>query len=189
MAFGPNSTNLRERRAYAHAMISKAKENPTPENKIDALIAGNSASNTKKGENLGRQALNSIRNIYPDVRVPFFGKGVDFKLTDPIGPTGRLVNEEVAKALGRDVGSIVDFKPESEEEHRQLSETWLIEVSRGKPVDPSIVDSHATNGFRLGAHFSTADFGVPGTAEQYDLALMVKEDMRRIPSEPVNLLS
>lgn len=65
MAFGPNSTNPRERRAYAHTLRDKAIISGQPDDKIAALEAANSAANTNKGEGLGMNVFSAFRNRAP----------------------------------------------------------------------------------------------------------------------------
>ncbi|MFT4532255.1 MAG: hypothetical protein ACI9T8_000266 [Candidatus Saccharimonadales bacterium] len=60
--FGPESTNPRMKRAYAHATRDKALSTGAPEDKVHSLEAGLVASRTSKGEELGKQALSAIRN-------------------------------------------------------------------------------------------------------------------------------
>lgn len=59
--FSPESTNPRQRRAYAHALRDKAIVSGEPKDKVAAVEAAKSASATSKGKDLGHQALTAFR--------------------------------------------------------------------------------------------------------------------------------
>jgi hypothetical protein len=60
-SFGLQSTNPRQRRAYAHALRDKAIASGEPQDKLAAVEAAKTASATTKGRELGHQALSAFR--------------------------------------------------------------------------------------------------------------------------------
>ena len=90
--FGPESTNPRQQRAYAHALRDKALSSGEPQDKLAAVEAAMSASTTTKGKDLGKQALSAFRRAAgQELHVPY-----------PIPrprPTAKFYNKTSAQAM------------------------------------------------------------------------------------------
>ena len=57
MLFRPESTDPRQQRAYAEALLTTALATNEPADKLAAVLAANRASNTNKGSGQGQERM------------------------------------------------------------------------------------------------------------------------------------
>lgn len=101
MSFGPESTNPREKRAYAHAKRDKALKTGMSRDKIDAVEAAIHAGSSKKGKDLGREAVAAFNGGTPRADKEF---NKVFDVTTFIQPDRAKAMDLVSKAVGPELG-------------------------------------------------------------------------------------
>lgn len=179
-SFGPESTNPRHRRAFAHAKITKAIETGLPEDKLAAVEAGNAASGTKKGKGLGVQALRTAikqyenpdlyRRVHPIERT-YNGKGIYWSSPDFVRRY-----KAIEGAIGKTGVSLT--KPETDEEYleaankivnniRRNTDGLIYEDGHRPSKDPLVIASSGQNGE---CYLTEVDGSVPGTSFANDAA-------------------
>lgn len=159
--FGPQSTNPRHRRAYAHALRAKAV---TPDEKVHALEAANAASNTTKGKGLGEQTLRAFINQYENRELSRFvyppDRVWDGSMISWSSPEFVRRHEAVAQVVGRTAGVVIT-KPSSPEEYYAAA----VAVDAEEPTAENADFAH-----REDLSLLTADYSIPGTAFQWGAA-------------------
>ena len=174
MAFGPESTNPRERRAYAHAMIQKGIDGGKPEDKLEAVRVANKASLTEKGKGMGHQAVRAAIN-----QDPYFPKDVTQKSVMTRSDMRYWTNPEfvdrykaVTEAVGRTGTEIT--KPETGEEYLSAAHQVNNSVGLGESVENNARSSQAR-----GDSMIQQDFTVPGTYYEHRAAQALAYDSSR----------
>ena len=169
-SFGPESTNPRLRRAYAHSLRDAALVSGKPEDKLAAQEAANAASHSSKGHNLGAQTLKAILNQYEDSSmtwrtvhpvdyVPSYVSKV--VSTSWIGPEYVKRHNAVVEAMGLERTGVTITKPTSPEEYYQAAIRVRAEHE---------THANALYAEREGLSYMETDYSVPGTHAQIDAA-------------------
>lgn len=166
-SFGPNSSNPRVRRSYAHAKRDEAIRSGLAQDKIDALEAAKAAISSKKGESLGRQALSAFRNASS---VKMNENPTKFR---DMHTSGTFNSETMAHAKqlisdidGSELGvSVNTYKPESIDEyvkafrridaqsvHNMQGAVWADGTPADVPSSNDAIQNGAEYNFRDGAY-------------------------------------
>ncbi len=154
--FGPESTNPRQNRAYAHALRAKAIASGESEDKIQALEAANSASSTKKGRELGKQTLLAFVNQYNGAEKLFKVRSVDatnngFSASWLSQDFVRLY-EAVETSMGKSGISVE--KPTTEDEYYKAAS--LVDAPIG-------IEKSVNHAMKKDLSVVTRDYSIPGT--------------------------
>lgn len=167
--FGLESTNPRERRAYAHAMRDKAIETGLPEDKIAAVEVANAASRSSKGQGLGEEVVRAMANIsFTRSSTKIHGQ------EDAWQGLGRsFVGKDYERAylaVGEALGSMFGIELVTPE-----SKLYEVKVNAFTQTleHPEEALSYAINS---GSSLVQYDWSVPGTAQLADMAQLVTRD-------------
>jgi len=165
--FGPESTNPRHRRAYAHALRAKAAQSGKPEDKLDALVAANRASHTVKGRQLGLQTLQAIIKNYerPGMFNDIPSQDVTWgdKVTSWDNKYYADRYQAACKAIGETAGVIL-IKPETRDGYLAAA----LETGSGRCTT---LEERAELAQQNQEYLKVLDFSVPGTAFIHDAAI------------------
>lgn len=169
MAFGPNSTNPRERRAYAHTLREKALTSGKPDDKVSALEAANNASNTRKGAGLAMNVYSALRNqdttfsgeLTQPANVTDTSNGYNVSWT---GPEFARRYEAIGKMLG---GTGVKLtKLHTEESYKRAADLIAQDKQRTNRYDHGRVTAEDLFNYGIAEGNQTlveSDYRVPGT--------------------------
>jgi hypothetical protein len=201
-SFGPQSTNPRQRRAYAHAVIHRAITSGRPETKVKAVEAAVAVSGTNKGQGLARNAIGAVANDR------LAGLGDIFRAHGPSdawdGSYKGWVSEGIvkrrelaAKALGAEsTKGITYIKPESDEQYLQAAQELV--ADRDRRPGPRMIDADGRPRVQIGPqqlaehavaeqlYLERVDWSVPGTAQIYDTAQALGHDTSHRHAQPHN---
>ena len=170
-SFSSESSNPRIRRSLTHAKISKAIATGKPEDKLAAVEVAITASKTRKGQNLGREAVSAMLNS----RATRFLTPRKVEDAHPGGYTAWTstefvhLHEVVVEALGVEGGTVFT-KPKSTAEYQNAA---IIVHARSRNPQIVPVDQLSSVGESQQLYLKEVDWSVPGTLRVHDAVMAI----------------